>query len=99
MLLPKGGVSWKSARAQLPPTRVLRTSLNRTRILLLIAAIGVFLFIWRGISSSAAEVQRCARSSCPSLALVGLIANTNHHQLLLLGPVETADGHDAKRAR
>jgi hypothetical protein len=57
MLLPKGGVSWKSARAQLPPTRVLRTSLNRTRILLLIAAIGVFLFIWRGISSSAAEVQ------------------------------------------
>merc|ERR1712093_649092 len=37
MLLPKGGVTWKSAKAQLPPTRAIWVFLTRTRFLLCVA--------------------------------------------------------------
>ncbi|KAI1327359.1 glycosyltransferase family 62 protein [Xylariaceae sp. FL0255] len=57
MLLPKGGVSWKSAKAQLPPYRAIIHFLTRTRVLLTIAVAGVLLLLWRGISSSASEMQ------------------------------------------
>ncbi len=58
MLLPKGGINWKAARAQLPPTRALWVLLTKTRFLLFIALAGVILLLWRGISTSASEMQR-----------------------------------------
>ncbi|KAG6016145.1 hypothetical protein E4U43_004146 [Claviceps pusilla] len=57
MLLPKGGLNWKSARAQLPTTRVVWTLVTRTRFLLLVAVTGIILLLWRGIGSSASEMQ------------------------------------------
>ncbi|KAG6008987.1 hypothetical protein E4U21_003539 [Claviceps maximensis] len=57
MLLPKGGLNWKSARAQLPTTRAVWTLLTRTRFLLLLAVTGIVLLLWRGIRSSASEMQ------------------------------------------
>ncbi|POR34646.1 Mannan polymerase II complex ANP1 subunit [Tolypocladium paradoxum] len=57
MLLPKGGLNWKAARAQLPPTRVLWNFVARTRFLLLVILAGITVLLWRGISSSASEMQ------------------------------------------
>ncbi|CAJ2502804.1 Uu.00g101980.m01.CDS01 [Anthostomella pinea] len=57
MLLPKGGITWKSAKAQLPPTRAIWVFLTKTRVLLTIAIVGVLLLLWRGIRSSAGEMQ------------------------------------------
>lgn len=57
MLLPKGGVSWKAAKANLPPTRAIWVFLTRTRFLLLVAITGAVLLLWRGISTSASEMQ------------------------------------------
>lgn len=58
MLLAKGGINWKAARAQLPPTRAIWVLLTKTRFLLFIALAGVILLLWRGISTSASEMQR-----------------------------------------
>ncbi|KAI2640261.1 putative ANP1 protein [Xylaria nigripes] len=57
MLLPKGGITWKSTRAQLPPSRAVWVFLTRTRVLLTLALAGIILLLWRGISSSASEMQ------------------------------------------
>ncbi|EHK25497.1 glycosyltransferase family 62 protein [Trichoderma virens Gv29-8] len=57
MLLPKGGLSWKSARAQIPPTRALWNAVTRTRFILLLGVTGIILLLWRGLSSSASEMQ------------------------------------------
>ncbi|KAI1650259.1 glycosyltransferase family 62 protein [Daldinia loculata] len=57
MLLPKGGITWKSARAQLPRTRAIWIFLTRTRVLLSIAVAGIILLLWRGIRTSASEMQ------------------------------------------
>ncbi|KEY68924.1 hypothetical protein S7711_04592 [Stachybotrys chartarum IBT 7711] len=57
MLLSKGGINWKSARAQLPPSRALWNTATRTRFLLLVIVAGILLLLWRGISSSASEMQ------------------------------------------
>lgn len=58
MLLPKGGVTWKSAKAQLPPTRAIWVFLTRTRFLLCVALAGICLLLWRGVRTSASEMQR-----------------------------------------
>jgi len=65
MLLPKGGITWKAARASLPPSRAVWVFLTKTRFLLFVAVAGVVLLLWRGISTSASEMQRYA--SPPSL--------------------------------
>ncbi|KAM4057595.1 anp1 domain-containing protein [Hirsutella rhossiliensis] len=57
MLLPKGGLNWKAARAQLPPSRALWNVATRTRFLLLLTIAGILILLWRGISSSASEMQ------------------------------------------
>ncbi|KAK3327129.1 Anp1-domain-containing protein [Cercophora scortea] len=57
MLLPKGGVSWKAARSQLPPTRAIWVFLTKTRFLLFLALTGTILLLWRGIRTSASEMQ------------------------------------------
>ncbi|KAF2461587.1 Anp1-domain-containing protein [Lineolata rhizophorae] len=58
MLLPKGGVTWKSARARLPPTRAIWHFLTRTRFLLFVGLAGIVLLLWRGLSGTAGEMQR-----------------------------------------
>ncbi|EON62842.1 hypothetical protein W97_02067 [Coniosporium apollinis CBS 100218] len=58
MLLPKGGVTWKSARARLPPSRAVLHFVTRTRFILLVLFSGIVLLLWRGLSSRAGEVQR-----------------------------------------
>jgi len=58
MLLPKGGVTWKSAKANLPPTRAIWVFLTRTRFLLCLALAGIVILLWRGVSTSASEMQR-----------------------------------------
>ncbi|KAL2269147.1 hypothetical protein VTJ83DRAFT_3993 [Remersonia thermophila] len=57
MLLPKYGVSWKTARSSLPATRTIRSWLTRSRLLVLLAIVGLIL-LWRGIKSSALGMQR-----------------------------------------
>jgi len=58
MLLPKGGVTWKSAKANLPPTRAIWHFVTRTRFILCLALGGIILLLWRGVSTSASEMQR-----------------------------------------
>ncbi|EAW10150.1 ANP1/MMN9/VAN1 family protein [Aspergillus clavatus NRRL 1] len=56
MLLPKGGVTWKSARARLPPWRAV-VVLTRPRFLISLALTGILILLWRGISKSASGMQ------------------------------------------
>lgn len=58
MLLPKGGVNWKGASSRLPPTRAIWVFLTRTRFLLSVALAGIVILLWRGVSTSAGEMQR-----------------------------------------
>lgn len=58
MLLPKEGVSWKAARARLPPSRAIWNFVTRTRTLLAVAVVGLILLLWNGLSGTAGEVQR-----------------------------------------
>lgn len=58
MLLPKGGINWKSAQARLPPTRAIWAVVTKTRFILLLALTGLILLLWRGIRTSASEMQR-----------------------------------------
>ncbi|OJD11605.1 hypothetical protein ACJ73_09508 [Blastomyces percursus] len=57
MLLPKGGVSWKSAKTRLPPARALISLVSRPRFIFAFALTGMVLLLWRGIWSSATEMQ------------------------------------------
>lgn len=65
MLLPKGGVTWKSARARLPPWRAVLVLLTRTRFLVSVALTGLLILMWRGVSKSASEMQKYAAWSLP----------------------------------
>ncbi|KAH8671051.1 Anp1-domain-containing protein [Xylariales sp. PMI_506] len=56
-MLPKGGMTWKSARSQLPPTRAIWVFLTKPRFLLSIAIAGVVILLWRGIRTSASEMH------------------------------------------
>jgi hypothetical protein len=58
MLLGKGGVSWKAARARLPPSRAVVHFLTRTRLLLLVAIAAIIMLFWRSLSGTAEEMQR-----------------------------------------
>lgn len=66
MLLPKGGVNWKAARARLPPSRAIWAFVTRTRFLLFVAVAGIVLLAWNGLSGTAGEMQRYA---CPSFGV------------------------------
>ncbi|BCR85123.1 ANP1/MMN9/VAN1 family protein [Aspergillus chevalieri] len=57
MLLPKGGVTWKSAKARLPPWRAILVLVTRTRFLVSVAIAGLLILLWSGISKSASEMQ------------------------------------------
>ncbi|KAK3055365.1 hypothetical protein LTR09_003919 [Extremus antarcticus] len=58
MLLPKGGVTWKSAKSRLPPSRAIWNFLTRTKFLLFIAITGIVILIWNGLRGTAGEMQR-----------------------------------------
>ncbi|KAK5008014.1 hypothetical protein LTR28_004540 [Elasticomyces elasticus] len=58
MLLPKGGITWKSTKARLPPSRAVWYFLTRTRFLLSVALGGIIILLWRGLSGTAEEMQR-----------------------------------------
>lgn len=58
MLLPKGGVTWKSAKERLPPTRALLRFLTQTKVLLSFAITGIVILLYRGVSGSAGDLQR-----------------------------------------
>ncbi|KXJ90796.1 putative ANP1 protein [Microdochium bolleyi] len=77
MLLPKGGVSWKSARSSLPPTRAVWLFITRTRFLVFVALIGTILLLWRGIRTSANDLQSfyCWGPSKPPMEM-----SLNEHQ-------------------
>ncbi|KAK6865958.1 glycosyltransferase family 62 protein [Apiospora arundinis] len=57
MLLPKGGITWKSAKSQLPPTRAIWVFLTKTRFLVSVALAGIILLLWRGIRTGANEMK------------------------------------------
>lgn len=96
MLLPKGGVTWKSAKAQLPPTRAIWIFLTRTRFLLFVALAGIVLLLWRGVSTSASEMQR-SELLFVILAPFCISITDTMPQVLLLGAFETADADDSER--
>ncbi|KAH7025909.1 Anp1-domain-containing protein [Microdochium trichocladiopsis] len=77
MLLPKGGVSWKSAKSSLPPTRAIWLFITRTRFLVFVALIGTILLLWRGIRTSANDLQSfyCWGPSKPPMEM-----SLNEHQ-------------------
>ena len=58
MLLPKGGVTWKSARSRIPPYRVIRQNVTRSRVLACLALTAVVVVLWGGISTSSREMQK-----------------------------------------
>lgn len=66
MLLPAnkgGGMTWKSARARLPPSRTVLNLLIRTRFLLFVAVAGIVLLLWNGLRGTAGEVQKYVPST------------------------------------
>lgn len=58
MLLPKGGVTWKSARARIPPWRALVAFLIRTRTVFAIALVALIVLLWRGIALSTSHISK-----------------------------------------
>lgn len=58
MLLPKGGVTWKSAKSRLPPYKKVLHFITRPRLLLLVALVAIITLSWKSLSGTAEEVQR-----------------------------------------
>ena len=58
MLAPKGSMTWKSAKSRFPPARAIVHFLTRTRFLIFIIITAIVVLSWRGLSGTAAEVQR-----------------------------------------
>ncbi|CAF9904800.1 MAG: hypothetical protein HETSPECPRED_004791 [Heterodermia speciosa] len=58
MLLPKGGVTWKSAKARIPPSRAIIHYLTRSRLLVYIGAAVVFIILWSGLSKSSSKMNK-----------------------------------------
>lgn len=58
MLLPKGGVTWKSAKARLPPWKAVLMFLTRTRFLVAVLLTGLIVLLWRGITVSTREMSK-----------------------------------------
>lgn len=58
MLMSKGEMNWKSARGRLPPWRAIVVLFTRTRFLVSVAATGMLILLWRGVSKSASGMQK-----------------------------------------
>lgn len=88
MILPKGGMNWKSARARLPPWKAVFVFLTRTRLLVSVALTGLIVLLWRGIFVSTKEMSKYAPwdfRGRPGLTVI---------QFLLLWACETAHRHE-----
>ncbi|KAL2430407.1 Mannan polymerase II complex anp1 subunit [Exophiala dermatitidis] len=88
MLLPKGGVNWKSAKARLPPWRAILMFLTRTRFLVVVALTGLIVLLWRGISVSTREMSNyyCFGPSKPptQMSINEMVAWNQHLQTPVL---------------
>ncbi|ETN42508.1 uncharacterized protein HMPREF1541_01665 [Cyphellophora europaea CBS 101466] len=71
MILPKGGVNWKAARARLPPWKAVLVFLTRTRLLVSVALTGLIVLLWRGIFVSTKEMSNfyCFGPSKPPIEM------------------------------
>lgn len=58
MLLPKGGLNWKAAQSNLPPSRAIYNMVARKRVVVIAAIITAVVLLWRGVSHSASEMQK-----------------------------------------
>lgn len=83
MLLPKGGVTWKSAKARLPPWRALVVFLTRTRLLVAVALTGLIILLWRGITVSTREMSKYKFQDLPPN---GLVINLLRYSYYCFGP-------------
>lgn len=95
MLLPKGGLNWKGAKSQLPPSRAVWNTFARKRVIVLAAVVTGMVLLWRGIHKSASEMQKYV------LLYLKLFARQRpltppRTQLLLLGTCQVANGHVAE---
>jgi len=63
MLLPKGGVTWKSAKSKLPPWKAILMFLTRTRFLVAVALTGLIVLLWRGITVSTREMSKYVQTA------------------------------------
>lgn len=93
MLLPKGGVNWKAAKARLPPSRAVWHFLTRTRFLLFVAIAGIIVLLWRGLSDTAGEMQRYVGSYIQAPQEPVSSDLSVHYQIRLLGPGQVTHGH------
>jgi hypothetical protein len=75
MLLPKGGVTWKSAQAKLPPTRVVWRFLTQTRVMLSLAIFGIVVLLYNGLSGTAGEMQKYVYHMSKAKDAVGTMNN------------------------
>ena len=55
--------SWRAAKAQLPPSRQILTTIRSRKFLLALAAITSVILLWRSMGSAAAEMQKYERYS------------------------------------
>ncbi|KAJ2959074.1 hypothetical protein NQ176_g11142 [Zarea fungicola] len=90
MLLPKGGLNWKGAKSQLPPSRAVWNIFARKRVIVLAAVVTGIVLLWRGIHKSASEMQKYVLPLC---AVVHRPLTPPRTQLLLLGTCQITNGH------
>jgi hypothetical protein len=97
MLLPKGGVTWKSAKARLPPWKAVLMMLTRTRFLVAVVLTGLIILLWRGITVSTREMSKYAPSSRPpdsqQEAKWKASSELTGYQFLLLWAVQATDAN------
>ncbi|KAK5044909.1 hypothetical protein LTR84_010281 [Exophiala bonariae] len=88
MLLPKGGVNWKSAKSKLPPWKAILMFLTRTRFLVAVALTGLIVLLWRGITVSTREMSNyyCFGPSKPPIEMSNneMVAWNQHLQTPVL---------------
>jgi hypothetical protein len=57
-MLADKGYSWRAAKARLPPSRQIVTTLRSRKFLLTLAAITSVVLLWRSMGSAAGEMQK-----------------------------------------
>jgi len=58
MILPQGGVTWKSAKARFPPTRAFARFAAQPRVVLIVAVLTTFIILWRALRGTSEELQK-----------------------------------------
>ena len=68
-------MTWKSAQAKLPPTRVVWRFLTQTRVMLSLAIFGIVVLLYNGLSGTAGEMQKYVHHMSKGEDAVGVIHN------------------------